>query len=195
LVTPRPPTSEPCVRRIVVPAFRQAIVDTWGEPGRAQVIAALRDEAREAFVNDGAHKGHWFPARHVIAWAFATWEGPAHRVREDMARCIRRQWDLSFGIVRRTLLLLAHPAPIVPKLPRLWTEDNSSGELAATLEEGGQGATLRIAGTPFADTPHGRASMAEVYRHAFSRTRASQVTETHAADGPSGMVIRLKWII
>ena len=135
----------------------------------------------------------WFPVRHVVAWGFAAFEGPAGRNRDVMAGFVRRQWDLSFGVVRRLLLHMAPPGPIVGRLPALWKQDNSSGELTSTLDEGGAGATIHIADTPWVDTPHSRASVAEVYRHGFSQTRAKNVTERHALDGARRMVIRLRW--
>ena len=135
----------------------------------------------------------WFPARLIIAWSFAAWEGPANRVRDEMAACVRRQWDFSFGVIRRLLLHMAPPGPIVARLGPIWKQDNTAGELVATLDEGGSGATIHLVDTPFIDTPHGRASIAETYRHAFAQTRAKNVTEMHALDGPNRMVIRLKW--
>jgi hypothetical protein len=186
--------AEPCVRRILVPAFRRAMVDIFGEGGRDRMVANLSGESRDEFVQDvvGAHRV-WFPVRHIIAWGFATWEGPADRNRDAMARFVRRQWDLSTGVVRRVLLHMAQPQPIVARLPGLWKQDNTAGELEAALDDGGNGATLHLSDNPMVDTPHGRASVAEIYRHAFSQTRAKNVTESHALDGPKRMVIRLKW--
>jgi hypothetical protein len=186
--------TEPSVRWILAPAFRRAVTDLWGEAGREKVIATLSGEAREEFASDttrGSRK--WFPARHLIAWGFATWEGPANRTRDAMARCVRRQWDLSIGVVRRVVLHMAQPAPIVARLPGFWKQDNIGGTLEATLDEGGLGATILLTGSPFVEMPHGRASVAEVYRHAFAQTRAKNVTEVHALDGPNRMVIHLKW--
>ncbi len=186
--------AEPCVKRIVVPAFRQAVVDLWGDAGREQMISNLSGDSRDEFVQDvvGANRV-WIPTRHVIAWAFAIWEGPANRTRDEMARFIRRQWDLSMGVVRRVILHLAPPGPIVARLGAMWKQDNTAGEMEATLDEGGNGATLHLSNSPFVETPHGRASIAEIYRHAFAQTRAKNVTEMHALDGPKRMVIRVKW--
>jgi len=176
-----------------VPAFRRAIVEVWGEPGRDAVLGRLTGEARDAFVRDVATDRMWFPARHVIAWAFAVWEGPANRSRDEMATFVRRQWDLSFGVIRRALLHLAAPASVVPRLPQIWKQDNIGGVLEASLDAGGLGATLHLRDTPFVDTPQGRASVAEIYRHAFAQTRAKDVTEHHALDGARQMVVRLRW--
>ena len=185
--------NEPSIRRYVVPAFRRAIVDRWGEDGRAQTIALLEGDAREEFLRDVATSLDWFPTRHLIAWGFAVWEGPARRDRPTMAAFVRRQWDLSHGVVRRLLLHLATPQAIVPRLGGIWREDNVGGACTATLDDGNRGATIEIRDTLWAETPHARASLAEVYRHAFAQTRANDVTETHAPDGPMNMVIRLKW--
>jgi hypothetical protein len=192
----RPAPEEPCIKRILVPAWRRAVIDVWGEAGRAEIIEHLSGESREAFIRDlpDAHP-EWFPVRHVIAWAFAAWEGPAKRVREDMALFVRRQWDLSFGVIRRLILHMAHPSSIVPRLADLWKQDNNCGGVDAELDDGGMGATIHVWDTPFVDTPHGRASVAEIYRHAFEQTRAKRVTETHALDGHGRMVIRLKWLM
>ena len=158
------------------------------------MIALLSGEAREEFVRDvvGANLV-WFPARHVIAWGFAAGEGPADRTREVMAKIVRRQFDLSYGVVRRLVLHMAPPASVIARIGPMWKQDHTAGELVATLGDTGHSATLHLSDTPFVDTPHGRASMAEVYRHALAQTRAKNVTETHALDGPKRMVIRLKW--
>lgn len=185
--------SEACVRRIVVPAFRRAVVDLFGPQGRDRMVALLEGDAREHFVRDVGAESKWFPARHLIAWGFAAWEGPAERKRELMSSLVRRQWDLSFGIVRRMLLHLAAPAPIVGRLGKLWEQDNIGGTMTASLDADERGATIYLSDSPFVDTPHGRASIAEVYRHAFSQTRARDVAEAHALDGGRRMVIRLKW--
>jgi hypothetical protein len=185
---------EPCVRRIVVPAFRRAVVDVCGEGARDQMIALLAGEAREEFIRDAVGANLvWFPERLLIAWGFAAWEGPAARTRETMARIVRRQFDLSFGVVRRLILHMAAPASVIARIGPLWRQDHTAGELTASVDEGGLGATLHLSDHPMVDTPHGRASMAEVYRHAIAQTRAKSVTESHALDGPKRMVIRLKW--
>lgn len=177
-----------------MPAFRRAVVDLWGEDGRERTIANLVGEARDEFIQDSVGTSRvWFPARHIIAWAFAVWEGPAERKRDRMAEYIRRQWDLSFGVVRRVLLHMASPQSVVPRLPELWREDNTAGELEASLDDGRTSATLYLSNTPFVETPHARASVAEVYRHAFAQTRAKNVTEAHALEAPHRMMIRLRW--
>jgi hypothetical protein len=112
-----------------------------------------------------------------------------------MAEFVRRQWDLSFGVVRRLLLHMAHPATVIARLEQVYREDNIGGALTATLDEGSKGATIVLSDNPFVDTPHGRASMAEVYRHALAQTRAKNVTEAHALDGARRMQIRLRWTI
>jgi hypothetical protein len=185
--------SEPSIRRYVVPAFRRAIVECFGDEGRQQTIALLEGDAREEFLREVATNLDWFPARHLVAWGFAVWEGPARRDRAAMSAFVRRQWDLSHGVVRRLLLHLAAPHSIVPRLAAIWQEDNVGGTCTATLDEGGHGASIELRDTVWAETPHGRASLAEVYRHAFAQTRAHDVTETHAPDGARNMVIRLKW--
>lgn len=166
----------------------------FGDEGRARTLALLPEDSRAELERD-VTTTLWFPSRHVIAWAFAIWEGPAGRDREVMSAFVRKQWDLSFGVVRRMMLHLASPTTIVPRLPKLWREDHNVGEVTSSLEDEGRGATVHFEGTPFVDTPHGRASMAEVYRHAFAQTRARNVTATHAADGPHGMVLRLRWTL
>ena len=189
----RPLPDEPSTRRIIVPAYRRAIVDLFGEPGREQVIALLSGDSRDEFVRDVTANTRWIPSRHLIAWSFAIWEGPAARRRDVMAEFVRRSWDLSFGVIRKLLLHMATPDSIVVRLPEIWKQDNTAGTLEAALADGGRGATLHLSDTPFIDTPHGRASIAEIYRHALAQTRASNVTETHALDSPTRMVIRLRW--
>ncbi|MGZ3424196.1 MAG: hypothetical protein ACXVEE_40425 [Polyangiales bacterium] len=183
---------EPCVRRFVIPAFKRAIVEQFGAEGRAEALALLQGDSQAELASELTPEGHWYPCRHVIAWSFAVWEGPAKRDRETMAKFMRRQWDLGTGVVRRVLLHMASPSAVVPRLGELWLKDNNAGEVTAELE-GANGAAIWIKDTPFVDTPQARASMAEIYRHAFAQTRAKNVAETHALDGARTMVIKLRW--
>lgn len=190
---PKPAPDEPSVRSIIVPAFRSTMLAMWGEPGRDRIAALLDEEARGELLREVAADRDWFPARHLIAWTFAAWEGPAGRRREEMAEFVRRQWDASFGVIRRLLVHMAAPTMVIARLPAIWKQDHSAGALTATVDEDGRAATIEISDTPFVDTPHARASMAETYRHGLAQTRARNVTESHALDGPRRMRIRLRW--
>lgn len=185
------PTGEPHTRGYMVPPFKRALVERFGEEGRQRALALLQGDAREALASP-VSVGAWFPTRHMIVWGFAVYDGPCGGDRELMAAFVRHQWDLGVGVVRRMMLHMAPPTAIVPRLAKLWEEDNSAGELHAEMQ-GSHAAVLRISNTPWVDSPQTRLSMAEVYRHAFANTRAREVTASHTFEAPRTMTIRLRW--
>lgn len=186
-----PLPDEPCTRRFMVPGYRRAVLEMFGKEGRDQVLAALDDELRNAYLDDSATRQDWFPTRYLIGWTFAIYEGPAKLDREVMTRFVRLQWDYTFGAVRKMLLHLAPPEAILKRAPALWKQDHTAGTLEVTIGE--KSASITISDTPFGETPQARLSMAEIYRYSLEQTRATNVRAHPMAAGNRGLTIRLNW--
>jgi serine/threonine-protein kinase len=189
------PAKESMQRRFFIPAAKRAAVLLWGDDGLNEIAQALDNEARNEFFR-ASGGDEWIPSRLVIEWCLRTFEGPCRRDRHKMAEYVDRAYDFSYGAVRKFVVKMADPASVVPKLPGFWKQDHTEGELAAEVDPSGKGCTIRISGTPYTDLVHSRAGMAEIYRYAFSQTRAKEVTESHALERSTGkpvLVIKLKW--
>jgi serine/threonine-protein kinase len=185
---------EPMQRRIFVNAAKRAAVLLWGEDGLNEIAQALDDDTREEFFRTMSVEDQ-IACRHVINWCFAAWEGPAKQNKAKMSEYVDRIFDFGFGVIRRAVLRLADPAVLVPRLPGFWKEDYSSGELTSVVDPDGRSATIHVSDHPFTETPHGRASVAEGYRYAFSQTRAKEVTESHGLAKPGVLMFRLRWTL
>jgi hypothetical protein len=88
---------------------------------------------------------------------------------------------------------MADPVSVTMRLGAMWKEENTHGELEASVEPGGKSATFRLSGSPYTATPQTRGGIVEQYRYAYSMTRAKDVTETHALEKPSTLVFRIHW--
>jgi hypothetical protein len=184
-------TSRPAsVRGYVIRAFRDAAGELWGAGGLADIAARMPEASRiEAFRDRLSTE--WIDEAHVIAWCFATWEGPAGRDKPAYFRFVQRQTDLGFGRVRRFLLSVATPLKLLAKAPELWSLDHSHGKMECEAEE--RRASLVLRDHPYTETPQARATIAEAFRYTLALTRAKDVTESHALDRPGMMTVRLKW--
>jgi hypothetical protein len=181
---------EPAVRGYVIRAFREAAGEIWGDAGLQDIAARMPEASRlDAFRERMATE--WIAEAHVIAWCFATWEGPANRDRPTYFRFVQRQTDLGFGRVRKFLLGVATPHRLLAKAPELWKLDHTHGALVCTAEE--NRATLVLRDHPYTETPQARATIAEAFRYTLSLTRTKAVEESHALDTPGVMTVRLKW--
>jgi hypothetical protein len=88
---------------------------------------------------------------------------------------------------------------MIARSPEMWSYQHTHGTLTAVAREGG--ATITLRDHPF--TRHRLASRAtaEVYRHIASMTRIARdggdgsggVRETHGAEGPDALIVRLTW--
>ncbi len=179
-------------RRYYVQAMKRAAVALWGDPGLNAIAAALPDETREEFFRVNQSEP-WIAARHLIQWMYAVHHGPSQLAQPKTKDYIDRVVDLSTGVILRSLLHMADPASLTPRLPALWKKDNTHGELEATLDPGGKSATFRLTGTAYHESPQTRGGMAEMYRHSYSLTRAKMVTETHALEKPGTLLFRIRW--
>lgn len=132
----------------------------------------------------------WVLERDIIAWCFATWEGPANRDRLRYTEFIQRQTDLGFGRIRRFLISIASPGMLLQKAGDLWKQDHTHGDLKVDMEP--KKATLTLRDHPYTETPQSRATIAEVFRYTISLTRTA-VFETHKLQEPGVIVVSLRW--
>jgi hypothetical protein len=188
---PSAPT-EPLQRRIFVPAAKRAAVLLWGEDGLNDIAQKLHDDTREEFFKIVGTE-EWIPARHVIHWCYVAHHGPCGMSVPKMREYIDRVFDFSYGVVRRSVLRMADPVAITPRVGPMWKEEHTAGELEGAVEAGGKSALFRLVGSPFTETPHTRAGIAESYRYAYALTRAKNVTETHALEKPGVLTFRIRW--
>jgi hypothetical protein len=179
-------------RRLYLPAMKRAAVLLWGEEGLDDIGRALPDDTREEFFRT-VQTDEWVAVRHITGWMYAAHHGPAQLALAKTREYIDRIFDFSSGIIRRSLLRLADPATLTPRLGPLWPEDQTHGELLSTIDPGGKSATFRLTNSPFTETPHTRGGIAENYRYAYSLTRATNVTETHALERQGTLVFRIRW--
>ena len=93
--------------------------------------------------------------------------------------------------MRRFLLERVTPELLAPRVPSLWRNDHSHGDLTARVE--GRGILGRLRNHPFTQTTVSRLYVAELCRHVVSRTRVKNVSETHRLDSDGSLVIHLSW--
>jgi hypothetical protein len=177
-------------RWFAAPAARRAAVEVWGATGVAAIEARLPAEARPCFA-EGAPPREWMPTGHFIAWMYAAFEGPAEHDLDVTKAYVRRVFDLSYGVIRRFILHMARPEDVIPKLPKMWKQDQTGGEMTVEVRE--RGAVIRLSNSPYTRTVYTRAGMAENYRYALSLTRAKNVVEWHALESEGVLVMWFKW--
>ncbi len=171
----------PSARGYLLTAFRTAAADVFGAEGAAAL----------AMIAIPTPPPKWIPEADLIAGAHALWEGPARRERARYNAFIQRQVELGSGRVQRMLLSLASPRRVIDRAPAIWSSEHTHGEL--TVDQlGERSAILRLGEHPYVETPQARATIAEVFRHIVSLTRAGEVSESHALER-GVLVVRLSW--
>ncbi len=180
------------MRRLYIPGLKRAAVLLWGDDGLNEIAQALQDDTREEFFRV-VQTDDWIATRHVIRWNYAVHHGPARMSLPKIREYLDRAFDFSYGVVRRSMLRMADPAVLTPRVGPMWKEEHTHGALEAALDPGGKSVTFRLSDHPFTETPQTRGGMAENYRYAYSLTRAKNVIETHALEKPGTMVFRVRW--
>jgi hypothetical protein len=191
--------SEPLSRGIGLHGFRMALLAMWGEGGLRSVSARLPDDVRAATLESIVLPVSWYPVKYTIAWDEAVWDGPVGR--DDAAFCafLDKAIELGFGRMRRFFIRLQSPVRIIERSPEMWRYQHTHGTLAVVARD--VGATITLRDHPFTRHPLARRATAEVYRHIASMTRLGRaadveipgVHETHGAEGPDALVVRLSW--
>lgn len=188
--TPAPAT-EPMSRGIGLHGFRAAVTDIWGERGLRVVAERLPEDARAATLDEIVLPVSWYPVRHTIAWDEAVWEGLAARDDAAFFAFIDRSIDLGFGRMRRFFIRLQSPEKIIARSPEMWRYQHTHGTLSVAPRSGG--ATITLRDHPFVRSALVSRATAEVFRHIASMTGRPSVRETHGAEGPDALVVRLTW--
>lgn len=195
-----PNLEEPHCRGYTVGAYRKAVETIAGVEAWLSVEQHLPADARAAVTQ--ATAPDWVAVKHVIAVCHSIWEVTAERDRSRYFAIVQKQVELGFGRVRRLILSACSPRELVLRAPALWEQQHTHGALeaevdlappsSARLAKASAVASLRLRAHPYTESPQARATVAEVFRHIVSLSRASSVAELHAREGDS-CVIRLSW--
>lgn len=170
--------------------FRAACEQMWGPVGYEAVRAALPVDVSDRTAGMRPLPD-WIPLGDLIAWHEAVWNGPAKRDEQIMTQHIHATVDHGFGRVKRVLLSMSTPHSLAPRVASLWRDEYSTGRLEATsIEE--KSVQLTLSDHPYVDVPLMRYVIAEVFRYVVSMTGVSDVTASHAVQGPSLAVV-LRW--
>jgi hypothetical protein len=182
---------EPQLKRYFAVASRDALREQWGEAGVQATAAMLEPRIRDDVLAE--RPAIWVPERSFIAFHIAVFEGVAGHDREVYARLVRRATELSFGVVRRLLVSLASPRRVFDSGPAMWRADHTHGVLECRLHESGKQGVLSLRDSPFTESPHARAGLAENLRYVVELSGAKGVVETHALASPGVLEIKLRW--
>jgi hypothetical protein len=182
--------SEPKLKKYHMVAAREAALWAWGPEGVEEIASHMPERERGEIFADVLPP--WIAERAVIALGFGIWNGPAKRSKTEYFRFLHKTTDLSFGRVRKALLgALASPERVITMADELWKSDHTHGSWETHVAP--NRARMRLTGHPYADTPHGRTSIAEQIRYIVNCTRAREVTASHVPIGPGTMEITLRW--
>lgn len=184
---------EPMQRRIYVTPMKRAAVQVWGEDGLNAIAAAVPDDTRAEFFQV-VQTEPWIAARHLIDWMYAAHHGPSQLSLPKTKEYIDRVFDHGSGVILRSLLWMADPVALTPRLGPMWAKENTHGQLEGAVDPGGKSATFRLMGSPYTATPQTRGGIVENYRYAYSLTRAKNVRETHSLEKPGTLLFRIRWI-
>jgi hypothetical protein len=177
------------MKKYYVVAARDAARWAWGPGGVEDIAQRMPERERAETFADVLPPFVSFRAMHALG--LGIWNGPAKHSRPDYFRFLHKTTDMSFGRVRKVLIGMASPEKILSMADELWKSDHTHGSWEAHVAQGR--ARLVLSGHPYADTPHGRTSLAEQIRYIVQRTRAREVTASHGPLGPGAMQITLRW--
>jgi hypothetical protein len=185
--------TEPCARKTIFAAFKEAAEELWGPSGLQELAAKLPEEVRRDTV-ESTVLPVWLPERYVMAWYEAAWAGPAKQRREPYLALMDRMMDAGFGRVRKLLLsTVASPRQVYEKSAELWRYDHTTGDLT-TVFESERSCRFVLRNHVYATTELSRDAIAEIYRYAVALTRAGRgAQEQHALEPDGTLVTRVAW--
>jgi hypothetical protein len=181
--------AEPKLKKYQVAAAREAALWAWGPGGVDEIASHMPERERGEIFAEILPP--WVAERALIALGFGIWNGPAKRSKPEYFKFLHKQTDLSFGRVRKVLLGVASAEKIISMADELWKADHTHGSWETHVAP--NRARMRLTGHPFADTPHGRTSLAEQIRYIVQLTRVREVTASHGLVAPGAMEITLRW--
>jgi hypothetical protein len=184
-------TAEPHVKRYFATATRDALREQWGDAGVRSTAERLPEDVRADVFHDRG--GTWIPERSFIAFHIAIFEGVAGHEREPYSKVIRRMTELSFGVVRKLLVSMASPRRIFESGPAIWKADHTHGIFECRLHESGHRGVLSLRESPYTESPHARAGLAENMRYVLELSGARGAIETHGLVSPGVLEIKLRW--
>jgi hypothetical protein len=183
--------SEPCARKTLFIAHREAAEVRWGKEGLVALARALPEEMRKATIDPVVITEPWLPERYIVAWHEAAWEGPCKRDTAEMYRYIHAVLDCGFGRIRRFMLNLITPATLFVRGESLWRHDHTHGDFSCELT-GPRAGVIRLRDHPYVESPFTRRSTAETYRYAGQLTRCKSIRESHRVEGGT-LIVRIDW--
>jgi hypothetical protein len=187
-----PAFTEPCAKKTLFIAHREAAEVVWGKGGIADIARRLPEAARRAVIEPVVITEPWLPERHIVSWHEAAWEGPCRRDTTELYRYLHAVLDCGFGRIQRLLVTLVTPAALFSRGESLWKNDHSHGDFKATLT-GDRAGVIRLRDHPYVTSPFLRRSTAETYRYVGSLTRCRAIRESHTLDPDGTLVVRLDW--
>lgn len=183
---------EPCARKTLFIAHRDAVEVLWGREGLAEIGRDLPEDARRDVVDPIVITEPWLPERYLIKWHEVAWEGLCGRNTEEMYRYLHTVLDCGFGRIQRLLVQMVTPATLFSRGEALWRHDHSHGDFKSELT-GERSGVIRLRDHPYCDSPFLRRSTAETYRYAGSLTRCNEVRESHTLDPDGTLIVRINW--
>jgi hypothetical protein len=184
--------SEPCARRLLFVAHREAAEQVFGRTGVAKLAERLPEDTRAATIDPLVLTAEWLPERHLVAWQEAAWEGPCARDVDALFEFLHAMMDRGFGRIQKFMLGLIPPGPLFNRGASLWRHDHTHGELTCLLT-GERSGVLRLRDHPYTASPLVRRSTAEILRYAGSLTRCKTMRSSHTLDADGTLVIRVEW--
>lgn len=135
----------PLLSRVYVRASRDAARELWGGDGLEDIARRMPERERDEIFADPLPE--WVPERAMLAWGYATWEGPGRRSREHYVPWLHRMTDLSFGRIKKLLLGMANPERLILSADELWREAHTQGRFEVHLD--GTRATMLLRDSPY----------------------------------------------
>ncbi len=180
---------EPKLKKYYVTAARDSALWAWGPDGVEQIASLMPERERAEIFAEVLPP--WVAERALIAMGIGIWTGPARQSRPEYFKFLHHTTDISFGRVRKVLMATATPEKILSMADELWKSDHTHGSWETHVAP--NRARMLLVGHPYADTPHGRTSLAEQIRYIVELTRARDVTASHGLVSPGAMEITLRW--
>ncbi len=184
--------AEPCTRKTLFIAHREAAEKLWGREGLADIGSRLPEDVRRATIDPLVITEPWLPERYVVAWHEVAWEGPCRRDTAEMYRFLHTVLDCGFGRIQRFMLTLITPATLFTRGEALWKHDHTHGDFRSHLTSDRSG-VITLRNHPYVDSPFLRRSTAETYRYIGSLTRCKSIRESHSVDPDRTLIVKVDW--
>lgn len=184
--------AEPCARKTLFIAHREAAEKLWGRDGLAAIGRRLPEDARAAMIDPVVITEPWLPERHLVSWHEVAWEGPCRRDTDEMYRYLHAVMDSGFGRIQRFMLTLITPATLFTRGEALWKHDHTHGDFRSRLTGTSTG-VIQLRDHPYVTSPFLRRSIAESYRYAGSLTRCKAIHESHSVDPDGTLLVKIDW--